>query len=76
MSKGEDTRRVIVGEALSLASELGLGGVTIDHGPGLAAVTWVAALVPLASLVLALISLRLDKRPQTALQTAPASCPQ
>ena len=64
--------------AFNLGNAFGawLGGVTIDHGPGLAAVTWVAALVPLASLVLALISLRLDRRPQTALQPAPASCPQ
>lgn len=64
--------------AFNLGNAFGawLGGVTIDHGPGLAAVTWVAALVPLASLVLAVISLRLDKRPQTALQPAPASCPQ
>lgn len=64
--------------AFNLGNAFGawLGGVTIDHGPGLAAVTWVAALVPLASLVLAVISLRLDKRPQTALQTVPASCPQ
>jgi len=62
--------------AFNLGNAFGawLGGVTIDHGPGLAAVTWVAALVPLASLVLAVISLRLDKRPQAALQTA--SCPQ
>lgn len=63
--------------AFNLGNAFGawLGGVTIDHGPGLAAVTWVAALVPLASLMLALVSLRLDKRPQTALRTAPASCP-
>lgn len=63
--------------AFNLGNAFGawLGGVTIDHGPGLAAVTWVAALVPLASLVLALISLRLDKRPRTALRAAPASCP-
>jgi DHA1 family inner membrane transport protein len=63
--------------AFNLGNAFGawLGGVTIDHGPGLAAVTWVAALVPLASLVLALVSLRLDKRGRVALQTAPASCP-
>jgi DHA1 family inner membrane transport protein len=63
--------------AFNLGNAFGawLGGVIIDHGPGLAAVTWVAALVPLASLVLALLSLRLDKRERTALQTAPASCP-
>lgn len=64
--------------AFNLGNAFGawLGGVTIEHGPGLAAVTWVAALVPLASLVLAVISLRLDRRPQVALQPAPASCPQ
>lgn len=64
--------------AFNLGNAFGawLGGVTIDHGPGLAAVTWVAALVPLASLALAVISLRLDKRPQVVLQSAPASCPQ
>ncbi|MCP4559490.1 MAG: MFS transporter [Bosea sp.] len=64
--------------AFNLGNAFGawLGGVTIDRGPGLAAVTWVAALVPLASLALAVISLRLDKRPQAALQTASASCPQ
>lgn len=63
--------------AFNLGNAFGawLGGVTIDHGPGLAAVTWVAALVPLASLVLALLSLRLDKRGPAVLQTAPASCP-
>ncbi|MEI5663550.1 MFS transporter [Bosea sp. CCNWLW174] len=64
--------------AFNLGNAFGawLGGVTIEHGPGLGAVTWVAALVPLASLVLAVISLRLDRRPQAALQPAPASCPQ
>ncbi|PZR90783.1 MAG: MFS transporter [Stutzerimonas stutzeri] len=64
--------------AFNLGNAFGawLGGVTIEHGPGLAAVTWVAALVPLASLALAVISLRLDRRPQVALQPAPASCPQ
>ncbi|KUL96358.1 arabinose transporter permease [Bosea sp. WAO] len=64
--------------AFNLGNAFGawLGGVTIEHGPGLAAVTWVAAIVPLASLILAVISLRLDKRPQAALQTAPVSCPQ
>lgn len=64
--------------AFNLGNAFGawLGGVTIEHGPGLAAVTWVAALVPLASLVLAVISLRLDKRERVAMQTAPVSCPQ
>lgn len=63
--------------AFNLGNAFGawLGGVTIDHGPGLGALTWVAAFVPLASLVLALISLRLDRRGRAKLQTVPASCP-
>ncbi len=63
--------------AFNLGNAFGawLGGVTIDHGPGLGALTWVAAFVPLASLVLVLISLQLDRRSRAALQTAPVSCP-
>lgn len=63
--------------AFNLGNAFGawLGGVTIDHGPGLGALTWVAAFVPLASLLLALISLRLDRRGRAKLQTVPASCP-
>jgi DHA1 family inner membrane transport protein len=43
-----------------------LGGVVIDHGPGLGSVTWAAALVTLSGLIVALLALRLDvaKRPQ------------
>jgi MFS transporter, DHA1 family, inner membrane transport protein len=41
-----------------------LGGLVIDHGPGLDAVTWVAALVPLTAALVALYSLRLDMRRQ------------
>jgi len=41
----------------------GLGGVVISHGPGLGAVTWVAALVPMLGLAVALWSVRLDTRP-------------
>ncbi|TGQ43925.1 MFS transporter [Mesorhizobium sp. M00.F.Ca.ET.216.01.1.1] len=37
-----------------------LGGVVIAHGPGLGAVTWVAALLPLFALVVAALALRLD----------------
>lgn len=41
--------------AFNLGNALGawLGGLVIEHGPGLAAVTWVAALVPLAGLLVA-----------------------
>lgn len=37
-----------------------LGGVVIDHGPGLGSVTWAAALVTLSGLIVALLALRLD----------------
>lgn len=39
-----------------------LGGVTIDHGPGLAALPWIAAVVTLSGLGVALVALRLDAR--------------
>lgn len=48
-----------------------LGGLVIDHGPGLDAVTWVAALVPLTAALVALYSLRLDMRRQPV-ATSPA----
>ena len=48
--------------AFNLGNALGawLGGFVIDHGPGLEAVTWVAALVPLSAVLVALLALRLD----------------
>jgi DHA1 family inner membrane transport protein len=48
--------------AFNLGNALGawLGGVVIDHGPGLEAVTWVAALVTAAGLIVAVLSVRLD----------------
>ncbi len=49
-----------------------LGGFVIDHGPGLGAVTWVAGLVPLAALAVALIALRLERRDER-LESAVAS---
>ncbi|WP_034850719.1 MFS transporter [Inquilinus limosus] len=50
--------------AFNLGNALGawLGGQVIEHGPGLGAVPWVAALVPLAGVAVALLSLRLDRR--------------
>lgn len=39
-----------------------LGGVAIDHGPGLAALPWIAAVVTLSGLGVAFAALRLDSR--------------
>ena len=48
--------------AFNLGNALGawLGGVVINHGPGLTAVTWVAALMTVAGLGVAVLSLQLD----------------
>ncbi len=48
--------------AFNLGNALGawLGGVVIVHGPGLGAVTWIAALVTASGLAVALWSLRLE----------------
>ncbi len=58
--------------AFNLGNALGawLGGVTIDQGPGLAALGWVAALVTLGGLGLAGWSLALERRARRA--AAPA----
>lgn len=55
--------------AFNLGNAIGawLGGVVIIHGPGLGAVTWVAALLPLLGLAVATWSVRLDGRPQRML---------
>jgi DHA1 family inner membrane transport protein len=61
--------------AFNLGNAIGawLGGVVIDRGPGLAALPWVAALVPLTGLVVALVSHRVETRrasiPSTAMAT-------
>lgn len=39
-----------------------LGGVAIERGPGLAALPWIAAVVTLSGLAVALLALRLDAR--------------
>jgi MFS transporter, DHA1 family, inner membrane transport protein len=51
--------------AFNLGNAIGawLGSVVISHGPGLAAVSWVAALLPVLGLLVALYSVRLDIRP-------------
>jgi len=50
--------------AFNLANALGawLGGFVIDHGPGMTAVTWAAALVTLGGLAIAGLSVRLDSK--------------
>ena len=50
--------------AFNLGNAIGawLGGMVISHGPGLGAVTWVAALLPVLGLAVALWSVRLDSR--------------
>jgi DHA1 family inner membrane transport protein len=50
-----------------------LGGFVIDHGPGLGAVTWVAALVPLSAMCIALLALRLDSRKRRHAEVVPAA---
>ena len=61
--------------AFNLGNALGawLGGVVIVHGPGLGAVTWVAALVTVSGLAVALCGLRLERTRQPLLA---AACPQ
>ena len=61
--------------AFNLGNAIGawLGGFVIDHGPGLGAITWVAGLVPLAALAVAILALRREKHSE---QLAPAvACP-
>ena len=51
--------------AFNLGNAIGawLGGMMISHGPGLGAVSWVTALLPLFGLLVALCSVRLDIQP-------------
>jgi DHA1 family inner membrane transport protein len=64
--------------AFNLGNALGawLGGVTIDHGPGLHAVSLVAALITAGGLVVALISWKLDRKtvPAVSLKAANEAC--
>jgi len=60
--------------AFNLGNALGawLGGVVIERGPGLGSVTWIAALVTVAGLAVAVWSLRLERarRPLLAIACA------
>ncbi|MEJ1169395.1 MFS transporter [Variovorax sp. CCNWLW235] len=60
--------------AFNLGNALGawMGGVVIDHGPGLRALGWVAALLTLVGLAIALWSRSLDRRESS--NGSPADC--
>ncbi|MFC6633173.1 MFS transporter [Microbulbifer taiwanensis] len=63
--------------AFNLGNAMGawLGGVVIDGGWGLNALPWVAALVPLAALAVAILSLRLERAAEVpALEVQPNTC--
>lgn len=61
--------------AFNLGNALGawLGGAVIEHGPGLGAVTWVAALVTSSGLALAVWAARLDAPTRAAARDADAA---
>ncbi|HEY0199133.1 MAG TPA: MFS transporter [Rhodanobacter sp.] len=66
--------------AFNLGNAIGawLGGVVITHGPGMGAVTWVAALVTVLGFGVALWSVRLDgerQRPSAPAQACTANSP-
>jgi DHA1 family inner membrane transport protein len=52
--------------AFNLGNALGawVGGLAIDHGPGLASIPYVSALFPFAALVVALVSMRGERQDQ------------
>lgn len=60
--------------AFNLGNAIGawLGGAVIDHGPGLGSVTFVAGLVPIAALGVALLAIRLDRSSTESASLAPA----
>ncbi|TKT72205.1 MFS transporter [Afipia massiliensis] len=62
--------------AFNLGNAIGawLGGAVIDHGPGLSAIPWIAGLVPLAALALALFNQWLDSRQARLVPVA--ACPE
>lgn len=49
--------------AFNLGNGLGawMGGVVVDHGPGLTALPWIAALAPMAALAVAWLSVKLEQ---------------
>jgi DHA1 family inner membrane transport protein len=63
--------------AFNLGNAIGawFGGAVIDHGPGLDAITWVAGIVPLAALGVAVLALRLDGGTSGVAGSPALSCP-
>jgi len=61
--------------AFNLGNAIGawLGGLVIDHGPGLSALPMVAGLVPIAAFAVAFASIRMERVPATA-APAPRGC--
>ncbi|MEC3764321.1 MULTISPECIES: MFS transporter [Cupriavidus] len=62
--------------AFNLGNGLGawMGGVVVDHGPGLTALPWVAALAPMAALAVAWLSVKLEQGARNRAPMAQA-CP-
>jgi MFS transporter, DHA1 family, inner membrane transport protein len=58
--------------AFNLGNAIGawLGGIVIDHGPGLGAIPWVAALVPLAASAVAAFAIHSDRRRRLTMAAA------
>ena len=58
--------------AFNLGNAIGawLGSMVIDHGPGLGAIPWIAALVPLTALLVAILAMRMDRVPAGAVLPA------
>ncbi len=61
--------------AFNLGNALGawLGGVVIERGPGLGAVPWIAALVTVSGIAVALWSARLERPRRVAIEAAPCT---
>ncbi len=81
LSKAEGAGQSMVSSiniaAFNLGNAIGawLGGAVIDQGLGLSALPWVAALIPLAAIATALLSLRLEQRRAPQELSFDSACP-